>query len=322
MKTIRLSTSNSDIQQAAKLLCSGELVAFPTETVYGLGASILQPQAITAIYTVKGRAKDNPLIAHISDRSQLSLLTDEVSDMAHILMDAFFPGPLTIVFPKHPTLSPVVTSGLETIAVRMPSHPVAHALIAACRVPLVAPSANLSGHPSPTTAQHVLQDLDTRIAAVIDGGTCTVGIESTVLDITQNPIILRPGIITKEEIEHVIKTPVASIVGAIDTEAPVASPGMKYRHYAPNAPVVVLKSLPLLEEELQKNPYKQSMVITNQQLSPSLPVSFVRPLTEYDLYANFREANTLGVDRIYILLDSDIQKHVGLMNRIEKASQT
>lgn len=322
MNTIRLSTSDKDIQQAAVLLRSGELVAFPTETVYGLGASILLPQAITTIYTVKGRAQDNPLIAHISDRSQLSLLTEEISSTAQLLMDAFFPGPLTIIFPKHPTLSPVVTSGLQTIAIRMPSHPVAHALIAACRVPLVAPSANLSGHPSPTTAQHVLQDLDTHIAAVIDGGPCSVGIESTVLDITQNPIILRPGIITKEEIEHVIQTPVATIATTIDSNIPVASPGMKYRHYAPNAPVVVVQSLSLLEEALQKNPSTKTMVVTNQQISASLPVSFVRPLTEYDLYANFREANILGVDRIFVLLDSDIQKHKGLMNRIDKASQT
>lgn len=318
MKTQLLT--HTDIQKAASLIKNGNVVAFPTETVYGLGASIFNEEAIRKIYTVKGRPQDNPLIAHISLTSQLSLLTSDIPQSAYILMEAFFPGPLTLVLPKHPRVPDIISAGLSSVAIRQPNHPIATALIQAVGEPLVAPSANLSGKPSPTTASHVLEDLDGNISAVIDGGPCSIGIESTVLDLTQHPIILRPGAITKEHIETVLKTPIAIISHASHDTDKVASPGMKYKHYSPNANVFVATSIEKLQSIQNTNPTQPSMILTNRDLPSELAQS-VRPLSEQTLYANFREADTLRMHHIIILLDEKTLKNDGLMNRIEKARE-
>ena len=228
---------------ASDLLRQGALVGFPTETVYGLGADALNPIAVRSIFEAKGRPADNPLIVHIWNRSQLNDLC-EIPEKAEILMDAFWPGPLTMLFPRKPAVHDVVTAGLPTVAVRMPSHPVAAALLRISGVPVAAPSANRSGKPSPTTAAHVFEDMNGRIPLILDGGACDVGVESTVLDVCHGqPIILRPGGITREMLESVLKEEVAlagSILRPLQPDETALSPGMRYKHYAPSGTVTLV----------------------------------------------------------------------------------
>ncbi|HEY9576754.1 MAG TPA: L-threonylcarbamoyladenylate synthase, partial [Pseudobacillus sp.] len=230
------------IKEAADLLKQDEVVAFPTETVYGLGGNALSDQAAAKIFAAKGRPADNPLIVHIASKQQVADVAVNISQTAERLMEAFWPGPLTVILEKRPNrLSEVVTAGLDTVAVRMPDHPVALAVIQEAGLPIAAPSANRSGKPSPTSAKHVQDDLDGVVAGIIDGGDTGVGVESTVVDCTGDiPIILRPGGITKEEIEEVVGE--AAIDAALtDAKQQPKSPGMKYKHYAPEAPVYLLE---------------------------------------------------------------------------------
>lgn len=231
------------LKEPAEILEKGGTVAFPTETVYGLGANALDDLAIQKIYEAKGRPSDNPLIVHIASLDMLNALALEIKQYVHKLMSEFWPGPITFVLRKRPEISSKVSGGLDTIAVRMPSHIVALRLIALSGKPIAAPSANLSGKPSPTASKYVVTDLFGRVDCIIDGGDCEVGLESTVLDVTGDvPVILRPGKITKEQIEACVGTCEidAAIQGlAIDTSGVAKSPGMKYRHYAPNAEVHV-----------------------------------------------------------------------------------
>ncbi|WP_202079645.1 L-threonylcarbamoyladenylate synthase [Caldalkalibacillus salinus] len=235
------------IHEAAKYIRQGEVVSFPTETVYGLGANALSDEATKGIFEAKGRPSDNPLIVHISSVDQLSRVVDNVDDRARTLMNAFWPGPLTIVLEKSEQVCSLVTADLSTVGVRMPDHPVARALIEVAGLPLAAPSANRSGKPSPTSAGHVLHDLDGRIAGVIDGGETGVGVESTVLDITQDiPVILRPGGVTQRELTEVIGQVNVDPALSMSTTEHVShdfkpiSPGMKYKHYAPEGELWVV----------------------------------------------------------------------------------
>ncbi|WP_027717608.1 L-threonylcarbamoyladenylate synthase [Desulfovirgula thermocuniculi] len=236
------------LARAGKILRRGGLVAFPTETVYGLGASALDPRAVARIFEVKGRPQDNPLIVHVAGPGEVAgLVEGEVPPQASLLIKLFWPGPLTLVLPAAPHLPPQVTAGLPTVALRMPAHPVALGLIAAAGVPVAAPSANLSGRPSPTTAQHVLEDLGGRIEAVLDAGPAAIGLESTVLDLTGPvPLILRPGGITPEELAEVLgEVRLAPGAGGEPCALPrPRSPGMKYRHYAPRAPLLLVEGDP------------------------------------------------------------------------------
>ncbi|MGG1658668.1 L-threonylcarbamoyladenylate synthase [Brevibacillus sp. NRS-1366] len=233
-KTVEKLRSCTQIVDAASLLREGAVVAFPTETVYGLGANALSDEAVEKIFQAKGRPSDNPLIVHIGAIEQLSAVAVEVPEKGKKLMKAFWPGPLTIILPKTDRVAPLVTAGLDSVGVRMPDHPIALAIIEEAGVPIAAPSANRSGRPSPTTAAHVLSDLDGRVAGVLDGGATGVGVESTVIDVTVDPpIVLRPGGITREQMEAVIGSvdlDPSFQVGAV--EIPRA-PGMKYTHYAP-----------------------------------------------------------------------------------------
>ena len=241
--TLFLKADEKSIAIASDLLRSGELVAFPTETVYGLGADATNIHAVLSIFAAKGRPADNPLIVHIHDRSQLKDICI-VPDEAIPLMNAFWPGPLTILFEKLPSVPDEVTAGLQTVAVRMPSHPVAAALLRKCDLPIAAPSANSSGRPSPTLASHVFTDMNGKIPMILDGGPCKVGLESTVIDLGHgSPTILRPGGITKEMLEKVIGSDVAlagSILRPLKPEEKALSPGMRYKHYAPEAEVTLV----------------------------------------------------------------------------------
>ena len=244
MNTLLLHNTTDDIALAGQLLKAGELVAVPTETVYGLAANALDADAVAGIFAAKERPADNPLIVHIDDKAAVYQLCAEVNAKAEALMEAFWPGPLTIILPRAPIVPDIVSAGLPTVAVRMPSHETARAIIRAAGVPLAAPSANRSGSPSPTTAARVAADMDGRIAAIVDGGDCEVGVESTVISLCGDvPLLLRPGGITPAQLESVIGTIAVadSITRPLQEGETVASPGMKYKHYAPRAQVTIVK---------------------------------------------------------------------------------
>ncbi len=242
MRTECVQAESAAIARAAALLRAGEVVAFPTETVYGLGADATNPEAVRRIFAAKGRPSDNPLIVHVASVAQIAPLVTHMDDRARLLMRTFWPGPLTLVLPKSERVPMEVSAGLHTVGIRLPAHPVAQALIRAAGVPIAAPSANRSGKPSPTTAAHVLEDMDGRIPMVLDGGACDVGVESTVLDITGDvPVVLRPGGITPEMLRAVIGDVCVddSALKPLDTDQP-RSPGMKYKHYAPSARLMIV----------------------------------------------------------------------------------
>lgn len=227
------------IEKAASLIQKGELVAFPTETVYGLGANAFNARAVKKIFKTKGRPADNPLIVHICDKDMLATVVKEIPEKAFSLIKKFWPGPLTIILKKKNRIPNVVTAGGNTVAVRMPNHPVALALIQKSGVPIAAPSANISTRPSPTLAKHVYEDFKEKIPLILDGGHTNIGIESTVVDLTENPpILLRKGKITKREVENVIGPVLLSIEKRKGKK--VRSPGQKYRHYAPKAKLLLV----------------------------------------------------------------------------------
>ena len=249
MKTTLLTpeTDETAVKTAAELIRAGEVVGMPTETVYGLAANALNGEAVKKIFLAKGRPQDNPLIVHIADFDQIYDLCPAVPPQAKLLADAFWPGPLTMIVPKGDCIPDEVSCGLDTVGIRLPSHPMARALIHESGVPLAAPSANTSGRPSTTTAAHVMHDMDGKIAAVLDGGACGGGVESTVITLAlERPRLLRPGGITLEQLR--------SVLGEVDVDralyekigdgVKVSAPGMKYRHYAPKAPVTVVRGNP------------------------------------------------------------------------------
>lgn len=244
LETNVLQPDEAGIAAAAALLAAGEVVGMPTETVYGLAANALDREAVLKIFKAKGRPADNPLIVHIWSLDQLPQVTAGFSETARKLAAAFWPGPLTMILPRNPQIPDEVTAGLSTVGVRMPSHPAARALLKACGLPLAAPSANRSGKPSPTTAQHVYHDMKGRIPCILDGGSCGVGVESTVVLVEEDAVrILRPGQITPEDFARVVSVVKVDrgVLESVAQEAVVASPGMKYKHYAPNANVVMVE---------------------------------------------------------------------------------
>ena len=234
-----LTDGPEDIEKAAEIIRGGGLVAFPTETVYGLGADALDVLAVSKIYRAKGRPSDNPMIVHIADRGMLSELAAEVTPDMEKLMDAFWPGPMTMIVNRLPVVPDVTTGGLDTVGVRFPSNPVAQALIKAAGCPIAAPSANLSGKPSPTTSAHVINDMMGRVDAIIESSDCKHGIESTVIDMTGViPIVLRPGVITRTMMSEVLGKKVKldpALNARVGENFQPRSPGMKYKHYAPQA---------------------------------------------------------------------------------------
>mgnify|MGYP003804188501 FL=1 len=240
------SNPQAGTQLGGRIIRDGGLVAFPTETVYGLGANGLSEEAVLRIFEVKGRPQDNPLILHVCRKSDVRELWDTVPEKAQLLMDVFWPGPLTLVHRKTDLVPDIVTAGLFTVALRMPKNKTARALIKAAGVPVAAPSANISGRPSPTTAQHVVEDLGEKIPLILDGGPCEVGVESTVLLLGSPPVLLRPGAVTKEMLEAVIGQIELhkSLLKPLCETTQAASPGMKYTHYAPKAKVIVVKGSP------------------------------------------------------------------------------
>lgn len=239
-----LKPDGGTLVQCGQIIRQGGLVAFPTETVYGLGANALDGEACKAIFMAKGRPQDNPLIVHVSSFEEVVDLVSAVPETAITCMERFWPGPLTLVMPKSAKIPAQVSAGLETVALRMPDHPVALALIRAAGVPIAAPSANLSGRPSPTLAQHVMEDLAGKVDAVLDAGACRVGLESTVLDLSEEiPTILRPGGVTREELTDILGK-VRFDPGLSNPDVTPRSPGVKYLHYAPRGEAVMVEGTP------------------------------------------------------------------------------
>lgn len=309
MTTQRLTTSPTDVATATQLLNQGELVAFPTETVYGLGANLWQPKAVRGIFTTKGRPTDNPLIAHIGRLELLDKIVAELLPTATRLITAFWPGPLTLVLPAHPNLiGHPALAGHHTVAVRMPNHPIAQHL---CNeFPVVAPSANKSGLPSPTTADHVLADLDGLISALIDDGPTQIGIESTVVDVTTSPAtLLRPGDISLQQLQKLMNFSIINLQSSTVNR----SPGMKYRHYAPHTKVVQV----LPGEAWQQFDQPNVMILSNLDTKPKSANH--QPLTTASLFAHFRQADQEQKSVIVVVWDETTYRHAGLRNRVEKA---
>ncbi|KXG76243.1 Threonylcarbamoyl-AMP synthase [Thermotalea metallivorans] len=326
------------LSEAAEVLRNGGTVAFPTETVYGLGANALDEAALRKIFEAKGRPSDNPLIVHIAQKEDVYPLVADVPEKVTLLMEKFWPGPLTMIFRKSAAVPHIITAGLDTVAIRMPSHPVARLLIEKAGVPVAAPSANLSGKPSPTRGCHVVEDLLGRIDVIINGGDCSVGLESTVLDVTgEVPMILRPGGITKEALEEVLGE--VSVDAALERKNETSlipkSPGMKYTHYAPKAEVIVVegdmesivRKIRQLQQEKEKAGLKAGIMATDEtkdQYENGLVISMgsrKRPETiTHRLFRVLRDFDDQGVD--VILAEAVERKGLGdaIMNRLLKAA--
>lgn len=325
--------------EASEILHQGGLVAFPTETVYGLGGNALDEHAAKRIYAAKGRPSDNPLIVHIADMGALEVLTKEVPSMAKKLADAFWPGPLTMILPKSEKVPLGTTGGLSTVAVRMPDHPVALSLIKRSGLYLAAPSANTSGRPSPTLAEHVYEDLKDKIDLILDGGMVQVGIESTIVDLTEDvPVILRPGCITKEMLEEVVGQVKVDPAILSEAGAPVGkpkAPGMKYKHYAPKADMTIYsgtkeKVVERIKKEATRaleDGMKVGIVATDETVS-CYSSGEVRSIGSREkvgsiargLYKILRDFDHLEVD--IILAESFEEDPMGaaIMNRMKKAA--
>lgn len=327
-----------DLQEAADILHSGGLVAFPTETVYGLGGDGLKEDAARKIYEAKGRPSDNPLIIHIAGIADLGRLTDSIPEAGRKLAGAFWPGPLTMIFHKKEEVPMSTTGGLSTVAVRIPSHPVALALIRTSGVCIAAPSANTSGRPSPTLASHVMDDLNGRIDMIIDGGPVGIGIESTIIDLTEDiPTILRPGYITEQMIRDVIgavKTDKA-ILHAPDSNLVPKAPGMKYKHYAPNCDLIIFEGPAAAAADIINQTAEQTEqegrrvgIIASDETKQLYTAGIVKSIGSRDselsisqgLYRTLREFDDLDIDIIYS--ESFAQKDFGaaVMNRLLKAA--
>ncbi len=315
------------ILKASEFIRKGEVVAFPTETVYGLGADALNPEAVRKIFEAKKRPLDNPLIIHVSKNEQVYQLVEELPPVAERLMEAFWPGALTLILRKSSKVPPEATAGLDTVAVRMPDHRVALNLIEEASTPIAAPSANLSGKPSPTRAEHVIEDFYSKIACIVDSGKCRIGVESTVVLLTESkPVILRPGGVTKEEIEKVIgEVEFHPGVFKAGAEEKPLSPGMKYRHYAPEAELW-LASKGALEEAVSEalKAGKEVGVITRgeKNFPGALVFNAGSSKEEYasNLFAALRHLDSIGVE--IIVAESVEESGIGIavMNRLRKAA--
>ena len=351
MITKFLSDNEQDIEVAAQILKNGGLVAFPTETVYGLGGNALEASASQAIYAAKGRPSDNPLIVHIADTASVYELATKVPETAKTLMEAFWPGPLTIILPKADIVPKETTGGLDTVAISFPSHPAAMELIRRSGVYIAAPSANTSGRPSPTTAEHVKEDMDGRIDAIIDGGAVGIGIESTIVDLTSDiPTILRPGFITKKNLEDIIgEVRIDPAIIHPDPSLRPKAPGMKYTHYAPVGELTVVEKTDIAVPTDAKFKDEDSAAVAdmindlyNKKKEEGSKVLILAPeehchfynskdtiavgsidsgiTVAARLYAALRECDERGAEFIYSESFKDCEIGGAIMNRLLKAA--
>jgi len=333
MNTQVLSARNADTAAiAAELIKAGELVAIPTETVYGLGANGLDPQAVAKIFEAKGRPQDNPLILHISDASQMELFCHDIPQAAYRLADRFWPGPLTMVLPARDCVPKCTTAGLTTVAVRCPDNDVTRQIIRLSGVPIAAPSANISGKPSTTSAQHVLHDHNGKIPLIVDGGPCRVGVESTIVDLTEDcPRLLRPGGITPEQLLEVLGNLVVdkAVTAQIDHDAVVKAPGMKYRHYAPACQVLIVSGSREKAAQYIRSQYRPGDRVLCFQEELSLyegcaPLSYGKEsdaeTLSAGLFAALRELDDPAVQRVFARCPVGGGIAYAVQNRLKKAA--
>lgn len=331
--------NDEELKTASEILKSNGLVAFPTETVYGLGGDALHPEASSKIYAAKGRPSDNPLIVHIADKESIYEIADEVSEKAEKLADAFWPGPMTMIFKKKEMVPYSTTGGLDTVAVRMPSHPIAMELIRQSGVYIAAPSANTSGRPSPTKAEHVIEDLNGKIDMIIDGGAVGIGLESTIVDVSGDiPVILRPGYITAAMLEEVVGDVKIdpAIVGKVMQKNIVAkAPGMKYRHYAPKGNMAIVEGdtdnvIRKINElvSVRKEKGQRVAVIATEETKDRYECDIVRSIGSRKcegsiaagLYDILREMDHLEAEYIYAESFENDKLGNAIMNRMIKAA--
>lgn len=333
-KVLRINPRNpsiSQIRQAAKTIRSGNVIAFPTETVYGLGANALDSKSVRKIFAAKGRPSDNPLIVHISNIAEIGILADNIPNMAYDLMERFWPGPLTLVLKKSKIVPKIVTGGLDTVAIRMPKNKIAQAIIREAGVPVAAPSANVAGRPSPTMAKHVREDLAGKISLIIDGGPTKIGIESTVVDLSKKtPMLLRPGSVTLEQLREIVgAVKIHPIIFGKKTKTVHRSPGMKYRHYSPSAKIILVEGTKANQKisQLLHQYKRQGMRVGILSMKKSRTKSDLTRFIGSDpsmiaanLFKSFREFDEKKID--IILAQGISQKGLGLgiMNRLGKAA--
>lgn len=336
-KVIKIESPNEidKVQEAAQHLKEGHLVVFPTETVYGLGAHGLNSEAIDQIFLAKGRPKDNPLILHIAETEQVLDLVKVIPPIAQDCMDLFWPGPLTLIMERSKIVPDSITAGLDTVAIRMPSHPIAHAILKEANIPVAAPSANTSGRPSPTRLSHVLEDMNGKVQVIVDGGEADWGIESTVLDVTgKRPMILRPGGVTKEDLEAILG-PVDVDETTIKTEEGLVpkSPGQKYRHYAPKGECTLFAGnltnvAKEVNKRIQENSDKKIAVLATSETKDMyegmdllIDMGSREELGEVakNLFDCLRKCDEENVEIIYAEGFEFHDLGVGIMNRLLKA---
>lgn len=332
METKVFSTTENEIKEAGEIIANGGLVAFPTETVYGLGASAFDSEGAKKIYKAKGRPSDNPLIVHICDKNQITEIAEEVPQDAKKVIEKFMPGPVTVILKKKAVIPNDVTGGLDTVAIRFPSHPVAQKLIKSAGVPVAAPSANLSGKPSPTKAKHLIKDMTGRIDAIIDGGDCNVGVESTIVDFTgKKAVILRPGGVTYDDLKSIgIDVEIdKNILHSISPDEVPKCPGMKYKHYAPNAEVIVVEGgekvvQRKIKELIEENKGKVIGVLTmyNSAYDNAVILSAGESNKEYakNLFSALYEFDELGVDIVFAEFCDNDGYALAVKNRLYKSA--
>ncbi len=332
MQTLLLNEATQEnIELCSKIISQGKLCIFPTETVYGLGANALDEKAVSNIYKAKGRPSDNPLIVHLSNPMDAEKYA-YTNELYYKLADRFMPGPLTVILPKKDIVPDIVSCGLKTVAIRIPSNKIAHELIEKSGCPIAAPSANLSGSPSPTSYEHVCDDMNGRVDAILNGGECSVGVESTVIRIKDNGVeILRPGDVTYEELLEVV--PDVTINNAVKSncaEKNPASPGMKYKHYAPNSPVLLVSGndSDVISFFIQKQSQENCGILCFDEdanhLSPHNMLTFGSKQDDkaqaHELFAKLRLFNKMNVEKIYARIPSEKGVGLAVYNRLIRAA--
>lgn len=324
-----LEPTDKNIEKAGKLLLSGEVVGIPTETVYGLAADATNPNAVSKIFIAKGRPQDNPLIVHIADISDIEKYAHDIPVIAYRLAEKFWPGPLTMVLPKNDIIPLTTSGGLDTVGLRFPSNIIAQKIIKSAGRPLAAPSANISGKPSTTSAKHVFDDMNGKIPAIVDGGTCTVGVESTVISFDgDNVIVLRPGYISREDLLTVAENVIIDkgVTSELSPDTVAASPGMKYKHYSPKANIVIVDGeysdfLNFFEKNYSDGVY--AMIFGNETdifPYPHLTYGETDAQQASELFEKLREADEIGATTVYVRCPSKDGIGLAVYNRLIRAA--
>ena len=329
MDTKLLDCTEESLEEAAQLLKNAEVVGMPTETVYGLAANAFDENAVAKIFAAKGRPADNPLIVHISEIETIKELSPEIPPLARKCAEKFWPGPLTMIMPKSDKIPMITSGGLDTVGIRMPSHKTARALIDKCGFPLAAPSANLSGSPSPTSATHVMNDMRGKIPAIIDGGNCGVGVESTVISFEENSIrLLRPGFISVEDLHEITPNVIVDkgVVEKLAENTKVRSPGMKYKHYAPKADITIIEGSTNQFRNYVENMQGEFLcMVFSEKDMEGLQIPFV----EYgetdeeqakNLFGTLRHLDEIGAKKVYAMCPRKDGVGLAVYNRLLRAA--